>query len=157
AVVASCWRDRVRRRHQFRFRPLPCGPRRAPRSRAGSSLRMIPPKTLIRRCLLFLFVCTIPLAAESRIECGSLTRKLMHRAVRYCALLPPSYDTDQQKKFPVLYFLHGLGDNEQSLVNMGAWNVIEELREQKKIGKFVIVTPEADRSFYVNSYDGHTP
>ena len=113
----------------------------------------------IARCLLSLVfaVFAVSAAADSRIECGSLASKIMHRAVRYCALLPPSYDSGQKKKFPVLYFLHGLGDNEQSLVNMGGWNVIEDLREQKKIGEFIIVTPEAGRSFYVNSFDGRTP
>ena len=111
----------------------------------------------IRRCLVFLFLLTVFAAADSRIECGSLPSKVMHRAVRYCAMLPPSYDSENQKKFPILYFLHGLGDNEQSLVNMGAWNVIEDLREQKKLGEFIIVTPEGDRGFYVNSFDGRTP
>lgn len=109
------------------------------------------------RCLLFLILASAAALAESRIECGSLDSKIMHRPVRYCALLPPSYDSDPHKTFPVLYFLHGLGDNEQSLVNTGEWNVIENLHEKKKIGDFVIVTPEADRSFYVNSYDGRTP
>jgi S-formylglutathione hydrolase FrmB len=109
---------------------------------------------LILRILLFLVLLAASAVADSRIECGSLDSKVIHRTMRYCALLPPSYDTDQQKKFPVLYFLHGLGDNEQSLVSMGGWNVIEDLREQKKIGDFIIVTPEAGRSFYVNSFDG---
>jgi len=109
------------------------------------------------RCFLLLIFAGAAALADSRIECGSLDSKIMHRAVRYCALLPPSYDSDPQKKFAVLYFLHGLGDNEQSLVNTGEWNVIENLREKGKIGDFVIVTPEADRTFYVNSYDGRTP
>lgn len=110
-----------------------------------------------RSVLFFLIFAATAAAADSRIECGSLASKLMRRQVRYCALLPSSYDTDKQKKFPVLYFLHGLGDNEQTLVNTGGWNVIENLREEKKIGEFIIVTPEAGRSFYVNSFDGRTP
>lgn len=117
----------------------------------------MPPMVLIFRILLFLVLLAASAVADSRVECGSLDSKVIHRTMRYCALLPPSYDTDQQKKFPVLYFLHGLGDNEQSLVNMGGWNVIEELREKRKIGDFIIVTPEAGRSFYVNSFDGRVP
>jgi S-formylglutathione hydrolase FrmB len=105
----------------------------------------------------FLIFAATAAAADSRIECGSLASKALRRQVRYCALLPPSYDADKEKKFPVLYFLHGLGDNEQTLVNTGGWNVIENLREEKKIGEFIIVTPEAGRSFYVNSFDGRTP
>jgi S-formylglutathione hydrolase FrmB len=112
--------------------------------------------TRISRCIFFLLLVAISAAADSRIECGSLASKVMKRSVRYCALLPPSYDADKQKKFPVLYFLHGLGDNEQTLVNTGGWNVIENLRDEKKIGEFIIVTPEAGRSFYVNSFDRRT-
>lgn len=109
------------------------------------------------RFVLVIIAFAVSAAADSRIECGSLASKLMHRAVRYCAMLPPSYDADKQKIFPVLYFLHGLGDNEQSLVNTGGWNIVENLREEKKIGEFIIVTPEADRTFYVNSFNGQTP
>lgn len=110
-----------------------------------------------RFLLFFLIFAATAAAADSRIECGALASKVMKHSVRYCALLPPSYDADKQKKFPVLYFLHGLGDNEQTLVNTGGWNVIENLRDEKKIGEFIIVTPEAGRSFYVNSFDGRTP
>ena len=85
----------------------------------------------------------VPLRAKfSRIPCP------------YCVFLPPSYDSDKARKFPVLYFLHGLGENAQTLLNAGGWNLIENLWEQKQIGEFLIVTPSADRSFYINSLDG---
>lgn len=72
----------------------------------------------------------------------------------YCALLPPSYDSQPTKKFPVLYFLHGLGGDQSFLVVSGGWNLIEDAQQQKRIGEFVVVTPQADNSFYINSKDG---
>ncbi len=54
----------------------------------------------------------------------------------------------------MLYDLHGLGDNEQSLMNTGAWSLIQDLRQQHKIGEFLIVTPDGGRVFYINSRDG---
>ena len=73
-------------------------------------------------------------------------------------LVPPGYDGEGSKqparRYPVLYFLHGLGENEQTLFNTGGWNLIEDLRQQHKIGDFLIVAPEGRRSFYVNSADG---
>ena len=102
--------------------------------------------------------------AQGRIECGVVTSRILHEAVRYCAFLPSSYDTAAARKnpqakdappYPVLYSLHGLGDNEQSLMNTGAWSLIQDLREEHKIGEFLIVTPDAARSFYINSRDGH--
>ncbi len=100
--------------------------------------------------------------AQSRAECGSMPSKILNHRVAYCALLPPSFDSSAPKpgqrakarRFPVLYFLHGRGDNEQSLINSGAWSLIEDLRHQKKIGEFVIVTPAGGNSFYVNSANG---
>ena len=54
-------------------------------------------------------------------------------------------------RYPVLYFLHGLGQNEQTLFSTGGWSVIEDLRRQHKIDDFLVVAPEGKRSFYVNS------
>ncbi|MGC2803575.1 MAG: alpha/beta hydrolase family protein, partial [Candidatus Acidiferrum sp.] len=74
--------------------------------------------------------------------------------VPYCVLLPPSYDTDTTRRYPILYLLHGLGDNEQMLVHSGGMNLIEDLWEQHQLGDFLIVTPAAGTSFYINSKDG---
>jgi S-formylglutathione hydrolase FrmB len=41
-------------------------------------------------------------------------------------------------------------------VNSGGFHLIEDLRNQHKIGDFLIVTPEGDRTFYINSRDGQT-
>jgi S-formylglutathione hydrolase FrmB len=53
----------------------------------------------------------------------------------------------------VLYFLHGLGDNEQTLFNSGGWTLLDDLRKQHKLGDFLIVAPEGRRSFYIDSSD----
>jgi S-formylglutathione hydrolase FrmB len=106
--------------------------------------------TVFFAALLFAF----PAHAAGRAECRSVPSKILEHAVVYCALLPPSYDANTTSRYPVLYFLHGLGENEQVLVNSGGWNLIQDLWEQKGIGEFVIVTPAAGRSFYINSRDG---
>jgi S-formylglutathione hydrolase FrmB len=107
--------------------------------------------------LAFLAIACSPRANASlgRIECRSTHSQILNRAVRYCAILPPSYDENKTQRYPVLYFLHGLGENEQMFVSSGGWNLIEDLWEQKRPGEFLIVTPDADTSFYINSRDGH--
>lgn len=90
-------------------------------------------------------------AAQGRIDCSSLDSKILHRAVRYCVMLPPSYETDKEKKYPVLYFLHGLGENEQTLLRSGGWGLIEDLRQQHKVGDFLMVAPEGRGSFFINA------
>jgi S-formylglutathione hydrolase FrmB len=95
-----------------------------------------------------------PAAAQSRIDCNALSSRILKRPVRYCVYLPAGYDTQRSQRYPVLYFLHGLGDNEQTLFNSGGWTLLDDLRNQHKIGSFLIVAPEGRRSFYVNSADG---
>src|SRR5690348_18316029 len=48
-------------------------------------------------------------SARGRAECRDVNSKILRRAVPYCIFLPPSYDSNATQKYPVLYFLHGLG------------------------------------------------
>jgi S-formylglutathione hydrolase FrmB len=96
--------------------------------------------------------------AQSRIDCSALNSTILKRPVHYCVFLPSGYDAAVAQhpatRYPVLYFLHGLGDNEQTLFNSGGWTLLDDLRRQHKMGDFLIVAPEGWRSFYVNSADG---
>jgi S-formylglutathione hydrolase FrmB len=105
--------------------------------------------------LLFV-VATLPALAAGRVECGSVNSKFVPAPVGYCALLPPSYDAQPTRKFPVLYFLHGLGGDQSFLVTSGGWNMLEDAQEQKRLTEFVLITPQADNSFYINSKNGRT-
>jgi S-formylglutathione hydrolase FrmB len=93
-------------------------------------------------------------AAAGRAECQSVNSKILARTIAYCALLPPSYDVQKTRRYPVLYFLHGLGDNEQMFLHSGGWNLVEDLWEQRQLGEYLIVTPAGGASFYINSHDG---
>ncbi|MGC1416602.1 MAG: alpha/beta hydrolase-fold protein [Candidatus Acidiferrum sp.] len=92
--------------------------------------------------------------ATGRAECVSVPSKILRRSVPYCVLLPPSYDTEKTRHYPILYLLHGLGDNDQMLIHSGGMNLVEDLWEQHQLGEFLIVTPAAGASFYINSRDG---
>ena len=107
----------------------------------------------VAACLLALAL--VPAAhAEGRAECSIVKSTILARPVRYCAYLPASFDQDKARQYPVLYYLHGLGDNEQSLLNMGGWDLIEELRRQGKIGDFIVLAPNGGHTFFLNSADG---
>ena len=97
-------------------------------------------------------------AAQSRIDCSALNSHILKQVVHYCVYLPAGYDAGATqhpaRRYPVLYFLHGLGDNEQTLFNSGGWTLLDDLRNQHKMGDFLIVAPEGRRSFYINSADG---
>jgi S-formylglutathione hydrolase FrmB len=106
-------------------------------------------------CLLFL-ACfsSASSAATGRVECNAMPSKILHRPVPYCVVLPASFDSDKVRRFPILYFLHGLGDNEQFFVHSGAWNLSEDMREKGDLKDFLIATPEGGVGFYINSKDG---
>lgn len=93
-------------------------------------------------------------AAPGRAECRSAPSKILGHPVPYCVILPADYDADKTSNYPALYFLHGLGGNEQLLLNSGGMNMIQDLRASKRIGEFLIVAPDAGRTFYINSRDG---
>jgi S-formylglutathione hydrolase FrmB len=113
-------------------------------------------RTATFAALLLVFALMLVPAAQAtgRADCLSLTSKILRHSVGYCILLPPSYDVDAARRYPILYFLHGLGENEQFLVRGGGLNLVEDLWEQHEIGDYLIVTPAADSSFYINSHDG---
>ena len=114
-----------------------------------------------RRWLAFLVLIAASASAQSRIDCSAFNSRILKRAERYCVYLPSGYDAavkqNPPKRYPVLYFLHGLGDNEQTLFNSGGWTLLDDLRNQHKMGDFLIVAPDGKRSFYVNSADGTVP
>jgi S-formylglutathione hydrolase FrmB len=106
----------------------------------------------------FLLFFALSVHAQSRIDCNALNSRILKSVIHYCVYLPASYDAAATKhpatNYPVLYFLHGLGDNEQTLFNGGGWTLLDDLRRQHKMGEFLIVAPEGRRSFYINSADG---
>jgi S-formylglutathione hydrolase FrmB len=112
----------------------------------------------LRLAFLFLLIVGGSAAAQSRIDCSALNSRILKQVVHYCIYLPAGYDAGAPQhppgRYPVLYFLHGLGDNEQTLFNSGGWTLLDDLRNQHKMGDFLIVAPEGRRSFYINSFDG---
>jgi S-formylglutathione hydrolase FrmB len=107
-------------------------------------------------CFLLCFLCLLcdPSFASGRAECNTIPSKILGRNVPYCIVLPASFDADKAKRFPILYELHGLGDNEQFLVHSGLWNLVEDLWEGGKMKEFVIATPAGGASFYIDAKDG---
>jgi S-formylglutathione hydrolase FrmB len=113
------------------------------------------PSLATRLFLYFLCLLYVPAAvASGRVECNAIPSKILARSIAYCVVLPASFDADKTKRFPILYELHGLGDNEQFFVHSGLWNLVEDQRERGELKDFLIATPAGGASFYINSKDG---
>ena len=59
-------------------------------------------------------------SSEPRIEDGSFHSKAVEGTLHYAVALPPGYDTSG-KRYPVVYFLHGLPANDQAYKSIGGY------------------------------------
>jgi S-formylglutathione hydrolase FrmB len=115
----------------------------------------------LRRIAVLLFLAFLATASghsQERADCRVFHSALLQSPVRYCVYLPASYSAadTKAKKYPVLYLLHGLGGNEQSMAVDGEWTTLRDLRSEHKVGEFLIVAPDGWDTFYINSRDGKT-
>jgi S-formylglutathione hydrolase FrmB len=116
-------------------------------------------------CLSLLFLLCVPFIfpdsshAQGRLDCAVFNSHILQQPVHYCVLLPDDYAANAAshppKPYSALYFLHGLGQNEQALFKSGGWDLIEDLRQQGKIDQYLIVAPEGKNSFFIDSADGN--
>jgi S-formylglutathione hydrolase len=89
--------------------------------------------------------------AESRLVTSQFDTKLIPAPLKFTVLLPDGYDA-LAEPVPLLYFLHGGGgDNEFLKKNKP---LLDELWSGGKLPKLAVVTPDCDRSFYMDYKDG---
>ncbi len=87
----------------------------------------------------------------------TLESKALGKPVRYTVYLPFDYETSD-RYYPVLYLLHGYGDNDMGWVQFGEANLIaDEAIAGREAPPMIIVMPDGGVSFYINSADGKTP
>jgi S-formylglutathione hydrolase FrmB len=85
---------------------------------------------------------------------GSLESQALGKPLKFAVQLPTSYESDKNRRYPVLYFLHGMNGNEGEFERRGVAATVEKLRNEKKIGDFIIVAPAGENSFYLNAKNG---
>lgn len=82
----------------------------------------------------------------------TLKSHFMKQQVGYNVVLPARYDEEQDRRYPVVYWLHGGGGNESStLFTSLAWI---ELTKAGDIDPVILVYPNGFRSGYMDHADG---
>ncbi|WP_153798129.1 alpha/beta hydrolase [Foetidibacter luteolus] len=115
--------------------------------------------TLLKRLLasLVLAVCMLPVYAQPNgkvIEEQTVKSTIMGRDVRYTIYLPADYETSN-RTYPVVYLLHGYTDDHTGWLQFGEINrYADKAIADGTIPPMIIVMPNGDSSFYINSYDG---
>lgn len=83
--------------------------------------------------------------AHGTIQIRTYTSTPLRRLRKLYVYVPPQYDTEPTRKFPVLYLRHGSGDNEANWSEDGRAGVIlENLLAQGKAVPMLIVMPNGD-------------
>lgn len=92
-------------------------------------------------------------APQARLLEGMVVRSsIMNQAVRYSIYLPPDYYTSN-RRYPVVYLLHGYGDNETSWVQFGeADRTIDEGVRTGDIAPCIVVMPNGGTSYFINDF-----
>jgi S-formylglutathione hydrolase FrmB len=95
----------------------------------------------------------------SRVQYKTYQSALMSRELRYGIYLPPSYETSGTRRYPVIYFLHGLNENEMRWSTRGETDLmLDKMIADKAIGEFIVAIPmSATTSFYTNARSGNAP
>ncbi len=99
----------------------------------------------------------ITLPGGSVIEFNSFDSVTLGAPEPYSVFLPPSFHKDPKRTYPVIYFLHGL-NNDQTSWTVERYGHMQNTMEQMilagKVPEFIMVCPRGDNSFYCNYVDG---
>ena len=109
--------------------------------------------------LVFLYFLLLPIfvfAQSSKVYDNlSMTSKILDMERKYAVYLPPSYD-HSERSYPVLYLLHGAGDDQTGWVQFGEiQHILDKAIKAGKATPMIVIMPDADTKVrgYFNSPD----
>lgn len=88
------------------------------------------------------------------LENESIHSSLLNRSVDYAVLLPENYNITTDS-FPVVYLLHGFGDNYTAWYKYGSIQYYTNLYASETPAIYVM--PQGFNTYYVNKYNGSFP
>lgn len=105
-----------------------------------------------------LFLLSSSVFAQTGLLKESLVVKsaILNKNVEYSIYLPSDYELSN-RRYPVLYLLHGYTDDETGWTQFGESHLIADRAIQSgESAPMIIVMPDAGVTWYVNSHDGKT-
>lgn len=81
--------------------------------------------------------------------------ELLGEYITYSLFMPADYETETDKTYPVVYFLHGIG--ESSTKDWTEYMKVIEGLEDNGLQEMIYVFPNGFNSYYSNTYDGEFP
>ncbi|MEJ7673807.1 MAG: alpha/beta hydrolase-fold protein [Chitinophagaceae bacterium] len=103
---------------------------------------------------LYIFNVTVAQNTGKIIEQQIIKSNILKKDVKYTIYLPADYSTSD-RTYPVVYLLHGYSDDNTGWLQFGEINrYADKAISEGTIPPMIIVMPNGDSSFYINSYDG---
>ena len=116
-------------------------------------------KLSIKSVLFFALVCFFLApnisAQDSKVfDDLSLRSQILKKEMKFSLYLPSGYETSN-RRYPVLYLLHGGGGNHSDWIQLGGMQFITDASVQAgKSEPMIIVMPDAEQTFYLNHIRG---
>jgi len=104
--------------------------------------------------LVLLFVALVQYAQGVLKESLSIHSAILNRSVNYSIYLPEHYDSGN-RKYPVLYLLHGYTDNETGWTQYGEVSgIADKAISTGEATPMIIAMPDAGVTWYINESSG---
>lgn len=117
----------------------------------------------MKSCLAFLTILSFYITSSAQtgkvIERLTVQSKILKGERKYAIYLPPDYESSQ-RSYPVLYLLHGAGDDQTGWIQFGeVQHIADNAIKDGKATPMIIVMPDAKtgRMGYYNSAKGDWP
>ncbi len=106
------------------------------------------------RAIIALCLAGLAPSASAEVQQASFHSPSLDRDVAVVVQLPPSYAKAPQRRFPVVYALHGLFESQAFWERRGLAAQLDELWASGRVPEFVVVAVDGDNSFFVNGPEG---
>ncbi|PWK79796.1 S-formylglutathione hydrolase FrmB [Mucilaginibacter oryzae] len=111
-------------------------------------------KKLLLICLLLVAGSAFAQQTGKVIEELYVKSDILDRNVKYAVYLPPDYESSN-RTYPVVYLLHGYGDDHTGWLQFGEVNrYADKAIASGTIPPMIIIMPDAGTSWYINNYNG---
>jgi S-formylglutathione hydrolase FrmB len=92
-----------------------------------------------------------------RVEFREFHSSALGKRAQYSIYVPPAYDQEPLRQFPVIYFLHGMFNDHTSWA-VGRYGnlplLVENMLLESSLAQFLMVHPNGENSFYTDFLDG---
>ncbi|MBP5258039.1 MAG: esterase family protein [Prevotella sp.] len=97
-----------------------------------------------------------PQEDKSQVLYLNMHSKILNSNIPYTVYLPPSFSKDKMTKYPILYLLHGMADDNKCWIQRGKLQTTaDELIKSGKMREMVIVTPLAGSLKLQTEWNGY--